>query len=65
MSVENGKMYAELEKRIDREKELGIVQQKMEIKKKLREKRVLKPKRLKPATKGGAPIYQFKYERKR
>lgn len=58
-------MYRELEKRIDREKQLAIVQEKMELKRRLQEKRKLKPKRVSGGTKEAAPVYKFKYERKR
>lgn len=57
--------YNELKKRIEREKELTVVVQKMEMKRALQEKRSLKPKRVAAGTKDTAPIYLFKYERKR
>uniref|UniRef100_A0A336LL99 U3 small nucleolar RNA-associated protein 11 n=1 Tax=Culicoides sonorensis TaxID=179676 RepID=A0A336LL99_CULSO len=65
LNEDKEKLYRELEKRIDREKELAVIQQKMELKRKLQEKRSIKPKRVKPGTKNSAPIYEFKYERKR
>lgn len=57
--------YNELKNRIEREKMLTVVQQKMSLKKALQQKRLLKPKRLAAATKDTAPIYLFKYERKK
>lgn len=65
LNGEKEKLYRELEKRIDREKELAVIQQKMELKRKLQEKRSIKPKRVKAGTKNAAPVYLFKYERKR
>ncbi|XP_020291572.1 probable U3 small nucleolar RNA-associated protein 11 [Pseudomyrmex gracilis] len=57
--------YKELEKRINRERELMIIQQKLEIRKALKDKTVTKPKLIKQGSKDSAPIYKWKYERKR
>lgn len=57
--------YKELRKRIDREKELSVAEQTLRLKRSLQEKRVQKPKRLAPGTKNTAPVYMFKFERKR
>lgn len=65
LNVEKEKSYKELQKRVEREKELSVIQQKMELKRALQQKRVLKPKRLQAGTKNTAPIYKFQYERKR
>lgn len=59
-------VYKELGKRILREKELSVVQQKIEINKHLQDKRsILPPKRVRKGNKDSAPVYVWKYERKR
>ncbi|XP_050419617.1 probable U3 small nucleolar RNA-associated protein 11 [Adelges cooleyi] len=63
---EKRKAYRELERRKTREKELTVVQRKLEIKTHLiRSKKNEAPKRIQPATKDSAPIYKWKYERKK
>ncbi|CAH0717490.1 unnamed protein product, partial [Brenthis ino] len=59
------KTYKELSKRIEREKQLTVVQQKMEIKRHLQDVKILKPKRVKNGTKVSAPVYKFQYVRKK
>ncbi|XP_077297823.1 putative U3 small nucleolar RNA-associated protein 11 [Arctopsyche grandis] len=65
LKEKRNKSYKELAKRIDREKELTVVQQKMELKRCLIDKKCEKPMRIKAATKNSAPIYKWKYERKK
>lgn len=65
MTSEKRKAYRELERRKNREKELSIVQRKLEIKKHLLSSKQEPPKQIKPATKNSAPIYKWKYERKK
>lgn len=62
---ESEKSYKELSKRQEREKQLAIVQRKLELKKIFKEKRQLQPKLVKAASKDNAAVYQFKFERKR
>ncbi|XP_034243288.1 probable U3 small nucleolar RNA-associated protein 11 [Thrips palmi] len=57
--------YAVLAKRLEREKQLRIIQEKMLLKKNLLIKTESKPERIKPATKDAPPVYRWKTERKR
>lgn len=63
--AERDKKYMELQKRIERERELTVIQQKLEIKRHLLNKKERAPKRIKPSTKDAPPIYKWEYERKR
>lgn len=66
MLSEKRKSYKELERRKNREKELSVVQRKLEIKTHLLGgSKQEAPKKIKPATKDAAPIYKWKYERKK
>lgn len=62
---EKNKSYSELEKRMYREKELMVVQQKLQVKKNLKDKKIKKPKQVKPGTKDAPPVYKWEYERKK
>lgn len=57
--------YAELEKRLEREKQLRIIQEKMILKKNLQNKKESQPERIKPGSKDAPPVYRWKNERKR
>ncbi|KAJ8686172.1 hypothetical protein QAD02_021966 [Eretmocerus hayati] len=57
--------YKELLKRVDREQELTVTQHTLEIRRALKDKKVTKPKRVKAGSKNSAPIYQWKFERKK
>ncbi|XP_046978702.1 probable U3 small nucleolar RNA-associated protein 11 [Vanessa cardui] len=59
------KTYKELSQRIEREKQLTVIQQKMELKRHLQDAKVLKPKRIQSGTKVSAPVYKFQYVRKK
>lgn len=59
-------LYNELGKRINREKELSVIQQKIEVKRHLENKTsVLPPKKVRKGNKSRAPVYVWKYERKK
>lgn len=59
-------LYKELSKRIERERELAVIQQKIEISRAIESKKSkLPPKRVRKGTKDSAPIYVWKYERKK
>lgn len=57
--------YEELQKRVKRERQLMIVQQKLETRIALKDKKTKKPKLVKPGTRNNAPVYKWKFERKR
>ncbi|EFN82428.1 probable U3 small nucleolar RNA-associated protein 11 [Harpegnathos saltator] len=65
LQQKNHMNYTLLAKRLDRERELTIVQQKLEMCSALKDKKIKKPKCVMPGTKHSAPIYKWKYERKR
>lgn len=65
-SQKSKNLYNELAKRINRERELAIIQQKIEISRAIGNKKsILPPKRIKKGTKDHAPLYVWKYERKK
>uniref|UniRef100_A0A1Z5KUS8 U3 small nucleolar RNA-associated protein 11 n=1 Tax=Ornithodoros moubata TaxID=6938 RepID=A0A1Z5KUS8_ORNMO len=59
------KSYQELSKRIARERELAVVGAKMEMKKRLLDRKHPPVKKVKEGTKESAPVYLWKKERKR
>lgn len=59
-------LYNELNKRIEREKQLAIVQEKLQMAQYLTNKKeLLPPKRVKKGNKDRAPVYKWPYERKK
>lgn len=59
-------LYHELAKRINREKELTIIQQKLEVQRHIASKSsVLPPKKINKGGKYRAPVYVWQYERKK
>ncbi|KAL1138485.1 hypothetical protein AAG570_008548 [Ranatra chinensis] len=65
MNKYKNKKYSELLKRINREKQLGIVQRNMELLHALKDKSGPRPKLIKEGSKNEAPVYLWKYQRKR
>ncbi|NP_001040447.1 UTP11-like U3 small nucleolar ribonucleoprotein [Bombyx mori] len=65
MKKKKEKVYKEIAKRIQRETELTVVQQKMELKRHLQDTSVLKPKKIKKGSAKAAPVYKFHYIRKK
>lgn len=66
LNEERDKSYKELNKRILREREIAKVQRKMATKDLTKKQRkAMKPKELLTITKSSAPIFKFKYERKK
>ncbi|KAG8040547.1 hypothetical protein G9C98_002543 [Cotesia typhae] len=57
--------YTELQKRIERESQLAIVQQKLEMRRALKDKTLPKPKVIKQGSKTSAPVYKWALQRKR
>lgn len=57
--------YRELSNRINREHELTVVQQKMEIQRALNNKKATKPKKVVSGSKDRAAIYKWKFERQK
>ncbi|XP_061193352.1 probable U3 small nucleolar RNA-associated protein 11 [Saccostrea echinata] len=64
VSKQKQQRYQELVKRIEREKELHVIQQKMEMKKHLMDKKEKRTK-LQEETKTSAPVYRWRHKRKR
>lgn len=60
------KLYMELAKRIKREKQLAIIQRKLEMKNFLQNKtNIIKPKKIQNSSEDRPPVYVWKYERKK
>lgn len=59
-------LYMELDKRIKREKQLAIIQRKLEVRNHVQNgKSLLKPKLVQKGLKERAPVYKWKYERQK
>ncbi|KAL0274523.1 UNVERIFIED_CONTAM: hypothetical protein PYX00_002622 [Menopon gallinae] len=65
VALQRKRMYLELAKRVEREKELGIIQQKLEMKRHLVASGDVKVHRIKPASKNTPPVYKWEYQRKK
>lgn len=61
MNTERDKSYRELSKRIEREKEMAVLERKIELKRYMKEKM----RRIAPGNKDSAPMYKFNYVRKK
>jgi U3 small nucleolar RNA-associated protein 11 len=61
----SNKSYKELQQRFDREKQLGVIQEKMVLKKVLKKGKEKPVKLVKPEAKDSAPVYLWPAERKR
>ncbi|XP_023944191.2 probable U3 small nucleolar RNA-associated protein 11 [Bicyclus anynana] len=59
------KSYNELSKRIEREKQLTVVQQKIELKRHLKNTKGMKPKKILKGTAESAPVFKFQFMRKK
>ncbi|CAH2258256.1 probable U3 small nucleolar RNA-associated protein 11 [Pararge aegeria] len=59
------KTYNELSKRIEREKQLTVVQQTIELKRHLQNTKVLKPKKIHAGTADTPPVFKFQFMRKK
>lgn len=62
---QNHMAYKEFSKRLHREHELSVVEQKLLMNRMLKDKNASRPKMVQPATQDSAPIYKWKYQRKR
>lgn len=65
LALQKKKMYLQLAKRVEREKQLGIIQQKLEMKRHLVASGDLKPQKIKPASKNSPPVYKWEFQRKK
>jgi U3 small nucleolar RNA-associated protein 11 len=65
ITKEKTKRYSELAKRVEREHELAVVEQKLYIKRQLLKKKEGKPIKVSAGSKYAPPVYKWKYERKR
>lgn len=65
LQQKNHMTYMALAKRLERERELTIVEEKLAMRSALKDRKITKPKCVKPGSKVSAPIYKWKYERKR
>ncbi|KAF4520756.1 hypothetical protein B566_EDAN007385 [Ephemera danica] len=62
---EKAKKYMELAKRVDRERELTVVEQKLYMQRQLLNKKQEQPVKVAAGSKHAPPVYKWKYDRKR